>query len=76
MVFRDSIIVMNKTSKPKSLPQKKNNAMSYPTVRKSVAIRESLTFHNDGNKNSGKLINKSLMWWKYSGEFKPYVGAK
>ncbi len=84
-IYGDSMSVINNTSKPESVLKKKNNAVCYHTVRKSVAMGESLTAHIDGDENPADLLTKIICGGKrryivnnilhdvYDGEFKPYA---
>ncbi len=78
--------VINNTSKPESVLQKKNNAVCYHTVCKSVAMGKSITMHIDrriadllmkvicGGKR--RYLVNSILHDVYDGEFKLYAVAE
>ncbi len=84
-IYWESKSVKNNTSKPESIPKKKNFAVCYHTVHESIAMGKSLTVHIDGNENPIDLIRKVLHDGKrrylvnnilhdvYGGEFKMYA---
>ncbi len=79
--------VINNTSKPESVLKKKNNAVCYLTVRKSVAMGELLTTHIDCDENPADLLTMVICRGKrryilnnilhdvYYSEFKLYAVA-
>ncbi len=48
-IYRDNMSVINNTSKPESVLQKKNNTTCNHTLHESVAMGESLTPHIECN---------------------------
>ncbi len=87
-IYRDSMSVINNTSKSKSILKKKNNAVCYHTVHESVAMGEFLTAHIDGDENPADLLMKvicggmrryivnNILHDVYNGKFKPYTVAE
>ncbi len=87
-IYRDSMSVINNTSKPESVLEKKNNAICYHTVHMSVAMGKSLTAHIVSDENPTDLLTKvicsgkrryivnNIMHDMYDGEFKPYAVTK
>ncbi len=59
-VYGDSMSVIENTSKPESMLNKKSNAVCYHTVRESVAMGETLTAHIPGAENPADLMTKVL----------------
>lgn len=87
-IYGESMSLINNTSKPEYVLQKKNDAECCHTVHESVGMGESLTMQIDGNENPAELFTKVLSSGKrmllvnnilhdiYIGEFKQYVVAK
>ncbi len=59
-IYGDSMSVINNTSKLQSILKKKNKAVCYHTVCKSVAMNESLTTHIDCDENPAYLLTKVI----------------
>ncbi len=87
-IYRDSMSVINNTSKPESILKNNNNAVCYHTVCESVAMGDSLTTHINGDEIPADLLTK-VIWGRkrwyivnnilndlYNGELKPYTVAK
>ena len=59
-IYRDSMSVIQNTSKPKSLLKKKSNIICYHFVREAVAMKEILTTYVPTLKNWADLLTKVL----------------
>jgi hypothetical protein len=66
-IYGDNMSVIHNTQRPESTLKKKNNAICYHAVRKSVAMGESLTGQIGTDENVGDLATKVLYGqkWQY-----------
>ena len=65
-IYGNNMLVIHNTQRPESMPKKKINSIYYQALRKSVAMRESLTGHIGKNENVGNIATKVLYGYRNS----------